>query len=96
MHSSAYASDTTNASLGISQLRPAGPFHTRQKTPVKIYNSNFNKFDYEVNTKQKNTHFSEFTSMITPSNLSAQSLVIHNDSKLFFSISRLRISGVAP
>lgn len=79
------ASETTSASFPGSYLKPhQNPSHRRQKTPVKIYNSNFNKFDYEVSTKQKNNYISEFNAMHTPSNISTQSLVIHNDSTCTF------------
>ena len=54
--------------------------HTRQKTPLKIYNSNLNQFEYEAIAKQKRNQLEEFNAINTPSNISLQSFVINNDS----------------
>ena len=73
--------ESSNNFLSVPGYKLGASHHVRQKTPVKIYNSNLNKFEYEVNMKHKR-NLSEFNAMHTPSNLSVQSMIIHNDCKI--------------
>lgn len=81
MQSYSTSAEKSSNFLSVDMYKPGTIHHMRQKTPVKIYNSNLNKFDYEVNMKHKRNK-SDFNNLHTPSNVSVHSMVIHNDSNL--------------
>lgn len=59
----------------------------QKKSPLKIYNSMYNNFDYEYHTKQKRITGEMIADRSTPSNVSEQSIIVHNDGDIYLELS---------
>ena len=81
MQFSTNANNALNSNQNVSPFQLGVSHHVRQKTPVRIYNSNINKFEYEVTTTYKRNQNAELNSIHTQSDVSVKSMVIHNDGK---------------